>query len=101
MPRKHTPVIGDLLSIARRIPWWLSVILAVAAGVYLHSVATTHILITPNLHEMDSVLILSVLRGFAIFGQYIVPVLFLGAAVASVLAGGAKRNGNCLARRAK
>jgi restriction system protein len=86
MPRKPTSVIDDLLSIASRVRWWLSVILAVAAGVYLHSVATTPILITPNLHDMDSVLILSVLRGFAIFGQYIVPVLFLGAAVASLFA---------------
>jgi|GEM_PF-1741796 len=86
MPRKPTSVIDDLLSIAGRVPWWLSVILAAATGLYLHSVATTPILITPNLHDMDSVLILSVLRGFAIFGQYMVPVLFLSAAVASFFA---------------
>lgn len=84
MSRKYASSLPVLMQLVSRLPWWLSVVLAVGSGWYLHSVAVGPVPVTA-LH-LDELLVASAFKGMARFGQFVVPALFIGGAVASVLA---------------
>lgn len=88
MSRNQTSSLPALLQLASRLPWWLSVILAAASGWYLHSVAVGPVPV--NALHFDELLVASAFKGMAKFGQFVVPALFVGGAIASV-AGRRKR----------
>lgn len=88
MSRHNGSSLPALLQLASKLPWWLSVLLAIASGWYLHSVAVGPVPV--NALHFDELLVASAFKGMAKFGQYLVPGLFIGGAIASI-AGRRKR----------
>ncbi len=92
MAKRKASIADDLFEIAATLPWWAGVGLAIAAYVFLHMVAmgqfTAPASVQPG--QMGQIMVQSIFKGFATLGQYILPIIFLGGAVASAL-GRAKR----------
>ena len=82
---KKTSLFEDLFHIASKLPWWISALIAVSSGVYLHSVATAPMPVYSDPQHLQSVLFSTVWRTFATFGQYLVPLIFAGGAIASII----------------
>jgi restriction system protein len=88
--RKKTSPFEDLIFIASRLPWWVSLLIALVAGLYLHSVATSAPPAVIDHKSFGPAIAGQVWRSLALFLQYIVPTAFVFGAVASVF-GRAKR----------
>jgi len=84
MARKKASLLTDLFSIACALPWWISVVLAVAAGVYLHSIALEPLVAVSQPEQLASFMLWSVIRTFASVGQYLLPAILIAGAVASL-----------------
>lgn len=89
---KKTSGFDDLLFIASKLPWWVSLTIAVGSGVYLHSVASAPLPTTFDPHNFGSMLASSAFRGVASFGQFILPTIFGLGAIFSILARRKRRN---------
>ncbi|HEY0286985.1 MAG TPA: restriction endonuclease [Pseudomonas sp.] len=89
---KKTSLINDLFFIAAKLPWWISLVLAIASALYLHSIASAPLPTTVDVRNFGSVLAGGAFRGMATFGQFLVPIIFLGGALASLLARHKRRN---------
>ncbi|MGH8771235.1 MAG: hypothetical protein ACREV2_08675 [Burkholderiales bacterium] len=61
MPRRRQGLFEDLLDIASKLPWWLSLLLAVISYFGLHHLASQEV--APAAHAEASIA-----KGFAIFG---------------------------------
>ncbi|MEE3504711.1 MULTISPECIES: restriction endonuclease [unclassified Pseudomonas] len=81
---KKTSPFEDLFYIASKLPWWVSAMIAIASGVYLHSIAIAQTPIYSGMQHLDSMIFNTAFKTFATFGQYLVPLIFLGGAAASV-----------------
>lgn len=81
---KKTSALEGFIYLASKLPWWVCLALAIASGLYLHSVASTPMPTTVDVRHMDTVLTASAFRGMATFGQFFVPLIFIGGAVASI-----------------
>lgn len=81
--RKSTgaDVFFDLTS---KLPWWLCLAVAVVACFALHKYATSP---TPPIvpGKVPDLISEVMLKGFATGGQYIVPILFVAAAIVSLI----------------
>ena len=79
---KSSPA-GDFIQIASKLPYWAALVLAVISYFLLHSYATqpTSIVIVPG--QIANAMIPTVLKGLATAGQYIMPILFVTAAILS------------------
>jgi restriction system protein len=82
---KKTSLFEDLFHIASKLPWWLSALIAISSGVYLHSVATAPMPVYSDPQRLQSVVFGTFWRTFAMFGQYLVPLIFAGGAIASIV----------------
>ncbi|MEB0041302.1 restriction endonuclease [Pseudomonas sp. MH10] len=91
MSRKSS-FLDDLLFIATKLPWWLSVAIGVGAYGYLHSLSLAPIPIYSDLNHLQSVVFSTLLKPVATFGQYLLPLVFLSGAAASVLGRRKRRN---------
>ncbi|MFZ5958065.1 restriction endonuclease [Pseudomonas knackmussii] len=80
--RKTTPI-EDLIELAALLPWWLGLILALAAYLLLHSYATSSAPVVTNPQQFADQASGMVFRGFATAFQYIVPFALVMGAVAS------------------
>lgn len=89
---KKTSAFDDLLFIASKLPWWLSLAIAVGSGWYLHSVASAPLPTTFSPHDFGSMLASSAFRGVASFAQFILPIIFTLGALLSILARRKRRN---------
>ena len=105
MSRKKSSNNSGLIYIVSQLPWWVGVVLAIASGWYLHSVATAPLPTYAGVRNFDSLLVNSAFRGMATFGQFFVPFIFLGGALVSffnrrkrrrLLDSAAATNGNTL-----
>src|SRR5690554_2979808 len=86
MPRRRKKVspFEDLMSIAAALPWWLSVVLAVASFVVLRWVALNVVVPAPSgLENMGDVFTRQITRTVASFAQFIVPIALLAGALVS------------------
>ncbi|KFE52190.1 restriction endonuclease [Pseudomonas syringae] len=90
MSRKKSSTPSALLFLAAKLPWWLSTVLAVASGWLLHSVAVMPVPVYSGLQGVQSMLIGTFIRLLANVGQFVLPVIFVGGAIASI-AGRRKR----------
>lgn len=88
--RKKTSPFEDLIFIASRLPWWVSLLIALATGLYFHSVAISPAPTAIDPKNFGPALAGQMWRSFALFLQYIVPIAFVLGAVGSVI-GRAKR----------
>lgn len=84
MSKKTSPV-EDLFFIASKLPWWISVTVAIVSAWYLHSVAVAPAPVYSDMRQLGTLLTSSAFKGVASFAQYVVPLIFLGGATASVL----------------
>ncbi|WP_455921833.1 restriction endonuclease [Pseudomonas putida] len=80
---KKTSTLDALLYLASKLPWWSSLILAVASGVYLHSVATAPTAITSDIQHLDSVMLHTLFKTLATIGQFVLPLIFVIGAMMS------------------
>ena len=84
MARKSS-AFEDLIEIAAQLPWWLALVLAVASYLALHSIALMGVPTPNGLQGMGEMVGRQMLKVFATFGQYIVPVAFVFGAIGSVI----------------
>lgn len=91
MSRRKQNIIVDLAEITSKLPWWVGVVLAFAAYVWLHSIASHEIGLTGQSRDIAYVAGQSVIKSFATFGQYLLPFVFLVGAALSAY-GRSKRN---------
>lgn len=80
MSRRNSPA-EDLMEALSRVPWWVSVLLAVIAYFALHAVATRPVAFDPKAPSVVGFAI----TGLAAAGQYILPMLCLAGAAISVV----------------
>jgi restriction system protein len=89
---KKTSLFDDLLFIASKLPWWVSLTLAVGSGIYLHSVASAPLPIYSGVQQLQSMMLGTLFKTFASFGQFILPTIFGLGALFSILARRKRRN---------
>lgn len=90
--KRKTSVFEDLFQIAAMLPWWVGVILAAVAYVFIHRYAVAEIPITTAPGQMGQMVAGQMIKALALYGQYIIPAIFLAGAVASYF-GRRKREG--------
>ena len=87
--RKQNPV-EDLIEITSKLPWWVGVVLAIVAYVWLHSVATAEVTAIAQPGKMGELVTQTLFSTLASIGQYLLPFAFLVGAAMSAY-GRAKR----------
>lgn len=89
---KHT-IMDDLFSLGARLPWKLSVALAVGSGIALHAISLIDPPVSNSLEDMSSVVFIQVARTLGLFGQFTIPAVLVFGAAGSYLQ---KRRGDVL-----
>ena len=84
--RKNEGLVEGLFDIAAMTPWWVGVGLAVVSYFVLHHFALTEIPVSPNPRDMAGLMVKQALKTGAMIGQYVLPLIFLAGAGASVMA---------------
>lgn len=83
--RRRTSAFEDMIELASRLPWWLSLILALTSYFLLHAYATSPIPRATDPHQIASQMTSSMFRGLAVGGQYFLPLGFICGAIGSVV----------------
>lgn len=90
MPRRKQSPVDDLVEVTSTLPWWLGIVLAVVAYLWLHGIATTEVAPAAQPGELGPLATQTLIQTLAKFGQYLLPFAFLFGAAMSAL-GRAKR----------
>jgi restriction system protein len=80
-----TSLFDALFHIAAKLPWWLSLAIALGSGLYLHSVASSPLVGTANIHNLQDAVFSNTAHIAAAFFQYLLPLIFTLGAIASIL----------------
>ncbi|MBB4868106.1 restriction system protein [Pseudomonas nitritireducens] len=88
--RRKTSTFEDLIFIASRLPWWVSLLIALGAWLVLHPFAISKPPTAVNPQQFADAMTGQVWRTFALFLQYLIPAAFVLGAIGSI-AGRAKR----------
>nr|WP_309476969.1 hypothetical protein [Trinickia acidisoli] len=84
MPRrKSTSPFDDLVVVAAKLPWWLSVILAAVTYAVLHRFATAGVSTNVAMAQVGQMVVHQMIKVLATFGQYLIPLALLAGAAAS------------------
>jgi restriction system protein len=83
--RKKTSVAEDLMDVVAMLPWWAGVGLAFIAYIVLHAIAGREVVANTTPGQIHTVVLPSMLKALASFGQYILPLICLVGAVVSVV----------------
>lgn len=83
--RSKTSPFEDLIFIASRLPWWVSLLIAFAAWLFFHSVATSPAPAVASTKQLGEMMVGQMFRTFSMFLQYIVPAAFVFGSIASVI----------------
>ncbi len=75
-----------MVEITSKFPWWIGVVLAIVTYLVLHQLAAMEIAAPADLKGFTDTIGKHVLKTFAMFGQYILPVAFLAGSLVSVIA---------------
>jgi restriction system protein len=90
--RRKTSAFDDLIHIASRLPWWLSLLIAFIVWFLLHSYVTSPPPVaTADPKQFGQLMAGSAFRGIAMLFQYLVPAAFVLGAVGSVIARAKRR----------
>ena len=89
--RRRTSLIEDLIEIASRLPWWVSLLIAVGSWLILHPIADKSPDPLKGAHQVGPFMVGQIFRTFAFFGQFVLPVVFVIGAIGSVLARAERR----------
>lgn len=80
MGRRGSSVLEDFLDIATKLPWWLSVVLAIVLYFFLHSIAITETPTVTGTHNVGNAVTGQIFKTFAGIFQYVLPgILLIGA----------------------
>lgn len=86
MGRRKNSLINDLFDVTASLPWWAGVLLAGLSFALLHALAGPLDMGSPkDAAEIGHAAAANLVRVIAHIGQYVLPLIFLFAAVASVL----------------
>ncbi|MGB5833524.1 MAG: hypothetical protein WBG92_16230 [Thiohalocapsa sp.] len=70
----------DLIELASLLPWWVSLILALASYLILHPIASSPIapptITVSGSPDLSPMIVAGFYRGLAQFGQYLFPLIF-------------------------
>lgn len=86
MARKRTSTFEDLVNLLSRLPWWASLLIGVVSWLILRPVATSP-MATPagaTLDDLSGIMLSQAWRTFAMFGQYLIPLICLFGAIGSI-----------------
>ncbi len=83
--RRDRGVVEALIELTSLVPWWVGVMLAIAAYFGFHMFAAQQIPIATRLDQIASTMRVQILKSFALFAQYLFPVVFLAGAVVSAV----------------
>ena len=84
MARRKQTYLDDLIGISSKLPWWVGVVLAIAAYVGLHGVAIREVTAVAQPGKMGDFVDQNLFQSLALVGQYVVPlVLLIGAALSA------------------
>ena len=84
MARRRQNFAEDLIELTSKLPWWIGVVLAIAAYAWLHSVAVSEVTAVVQPGKMGDFVGQSVFKALASIGQYLLPLAFLvGAAMSA------------------
>lgn len=86
MARRKQGSLEDLMEITATFPWWVGVVLAVVSYLLLHYFAAMEIAAATDIKGITDSIGKQVVKTLAMFGQYILPVIFLVGSLASVIA---------------
>jgi restriction system protein len=89
--RRRSNIVEDLIEITSKLPWWVDVVLAIAAYVWLHGIATSEVTAVAQPGKMGEFVGQSLFKTLATIGQYLLPFAFMVGAVMSAY-GRSKRN---------
>lgn len=84
--RTRQSALEDLIELAALPPWWLAILLGIAAYFLIHSYAVMEIPATGGLRNMGDLVGKQLYKSIATFLQYIVPFAFFVGAISSVAA---------------
>jgi restriction system protein len=85
LARRKQNSVEDVIEITSKLPWWVGVVLAVAAYVWLHSVAVSDVTAVVQPRKMADFVGQSLFKTLASVGQYLLPIAFLvGAAMSAI-----------------
>ena len=85
MARKKSGAAEDLFEIVAMLPWWVGVVLALVAYVFLHGVASSPVTAPLQPGQMGQFAGQQLYKTFALFGQYLLPLICLAGAAASAV----------------
>jgi restriction system protein len=91
MARK-TSLLDDLFYIATRLPWWLSLAIALGSWLFLHSVASQPLASASDIHHLQATVLTNMAHMAASFCQYLLPLIFTLGAIASIVGRRKRRN---------
>jgi restriction system protein len=77
MARRKQNLIEDLIAITSKLPWWVGVVLALVAYVWLHSVASGEVTATAQPGHLGQLVTQNLFKTLASVGQYLLPLAFL------------------------
>jgi restriction system protein len=81
--RKRQNVLRDIFEIAASCPWWGSCIAAIVLYVVLHRLAALPLPVVGT--ELGKLVVVQIIRTVALFLQYVLPIVLLAGAVASII----------------
>lgn len=91
MSRRKQSLFEDFVLLIGKLPWWVGILLAVVSYLWLHSIADSEIRISGQPSEIAKVAGQSLIKSFATFGQYLLPLACLFGSALSVI-GRSKRS---------
>ena len=84
MARRKQSFFDDLVTITSKLPWWVGVVLAIAAYFWLHSIASSEVSAITQPGKIGEFAAQTLFKSLALFGQYVLPAAFLfGAAMSA------------------
>ena len=81
--RKQGGLANDLFGIAAALPWWAGVALAIISYFIIHRYAVAEVPTAAATKQVGQMVTGQLVKTMAFYGQYVVPLLFLGGAIAS------------------
>lgn len=84
MARRKQSFFVDLIDLTSKLPWWVGVVFALAAYLWLHGVAAREVTAVAQPGKMGAFVSQNLFNTLAAVGQYLLPLIFLiGAAVSA------------------
>jgi len=85
MARRNTSFLEGLILVASRLPWWVCVLLGIISYFVLHVIALRPVVTIADPGHMGDTITRSLMTTLAMFGQYILPLVFGIAALLSAI----------------